>query len=224
MFDATAPLSAELIAELIEVGRHAVDRGLVVASGGNLSARIPGRDAFVVTASGTWFDRLVPGDFSVLDLQGAVIGGNPRPSSEWKLHQRTYLARPDVNAVIHLHPQTAVVLDAIGCPIRLLTLDHANYLRKVRRVPFFPNGSDELADAAADASRDCNAIILAYHGSSTLGDTIEMAYRRALNLEEAATNTLRLLQLGDRDATFPPEALPGSGMASGITGWVEGST
>ena len=184
-------------------------RGLVVASGGNLSARIPGRDAFVVTAAGTWLDRLVPDEFSVVDLQGAVIGGNPGPSSEWKLHWRTYQARPDVNAVVHLHPQTAVVLDALGHEVRLLTLDHVVYLRRVARVPFFHNGSDALAEASAEASRDADAVILANHGCSTLGATVEMAYRRALNLEEAAHNTFRCLQLGDLDSTFPVEALPG---------------
>ncbi len=196
----------ELIAGLVQVGRDASRRGLVVASGGNLSARIPGRDAFVITATGTWFDRLVPGDFAVQDLDGVVVGGNPYPSSEWRLHQRTYRIRPDVNAIVHLHPQAAVVVDALGHSVRLLTLDHANYLRKVERIPFFHNGSDELADACAEASQDCNAIILAHHGCSTLGDTVDMAYRRALNLDEAARNTLTLLGLANTDASFPPDA------------------
>jgi L-fuculose-phosphate aldolase len=201
-----ADITHELIAELVEIGRDAAGRGLVVASGGNLSARIPGTDRFVVTATGTWFGRLVSDDFTVMDLSGSVVGGNPLPSSEWKLHQRTYAVRPDVNAIVHLHPQTAVVLDALGHSVRLLTLDHANYLRKVARIPFFHNGSDELADAAAEASRDCNVLILAHHGCSTLGDTTAMAYRRALNLEEAAANTFRCLQLGDTDTAFPEDA------------------
>ncbi len=201
--------TALLIAELASAGSDAVSRGLVVASGGNLSARLPDRDAFIVTAAGTWLDRLGPEDFSLVGLDGSVIGGSPDPSSEWKLHWRTYQARPDVNAVIHLHPQMAVVLDALGHEVRLLTLDHVMYLRRVARVPFFHNGSDELAAASADASRDCDAVILANHGCSTLGDTVAMAYRRALSLEEAAQNTFRCIQLGDRDTTFPEDALPG---------------
>lgn len=198
--------TAALVAELAEVGKDAVGRGLVLASGGNLSARVPGAETFVVTATGTWLDRLVPDDFTLMDLDGNVVGGNPKPSSEWKLHQRTYRVRPDVNALIHLHPQAAVVLDALGYAVRLLTLDHAYYLKRVERIPFFHNGSDELADASAEASRDCNAIILAHHGCSALGDTISMAYRRALNLEEAAANTFRCIQLGDLITTFPEDA------------------
>jgi L-fuculose-phosphate aldolase len=197
----------DLVDQLAAVGREAVGRGLVLASGGNLSARCPDSDAFVVTGAGTWLDRLEPGDFATVGLDGRVIDEGRPPSTEWRLHRRTYEVRPDVNAIIHLHPQTAVVLDALGYPIRLLTLDHANFLRRVGRVPYLPTGSEALAEAAAEASRECNAIILANHGCSTLGDTVEMAWRRAMNLEEAAQNTFRCLQLGDTTTTFPPEAL-----------------
>ena len=194
---------ARLAEQLADVGRSAVERSLVVASGGNLSARVPGRDAFLVTATATWLDRLRLDDFSLVGLDGSVLDGNPRPSSEWRLHQRTYEVRPDVNAIVHLHPQAAVVLDALGHPVRLLTLDDVVYLREVRRIPFYPNGSDELAQAAAEASAGCDVIILAHHGCSALGETIEMAHRRALLLELAAQNTFRCLQLGDRDTAFP---------------------
>jgi L-fuculose-phosphate aldolase len=196
----------DLADQLADVGRAAVGRGLVVASGGNLSARFPDRNAFLVTGTGTWLDRLETRDFALVDLDGAVIDG-PEPSSEWRLHRATYRMRPDVNAIVHLHPQTAVVLDALGHAVRLLTLDHVTYLRHVERVAYYPNGSEELADAAAEASRACDVIVLAHHGCSTLGETVEMAWRRALNLEEAAVNTFRCLQLGDTDTTFPPDQL-----------------
>ena len=52
----------EAVDQLVEVGRLAVERGLVLASGGNLSARLPGETEFVVTAAGTWLDRLTPAD------------------------------------------------------------------------------------------------------------------------------------------------------------------
>jgi ribulose-5-phosphate 4-epimerase/fuculose-1-phosphate aldolase len=197
---------ASLAEELTEVGRAAVSRGLVLASGGNLSARHPGDGRFVLTGSGTWLDRLAPDDFSVMALDGSVEDGTT-PSSEWKLHARTYQVRPDVNAVIHLHPQYSVLLDALGHQIRLITLDHAFYVRSVGRTSYHPNGSDELADAAAEQSRAHDCIVLGHHGCSALGPTVAMAFRRALNLEEAATLTFRSLLLGDSTTTFPPEAL-----------------
>jgi L-fuculose-phosphate aldolase len=197
---------AEAVAQLVEVGRLAVGRGLVLASGGNLSARLPGEDEFVVTAAGTWLDRLTPDDFSVMTLDGAVVSGAARPSSEWKLHQRTYRVRPDVGAVVHLHPQHAVLLDALGHPIRLLTLDHAVYVRSVGTVPFHPNGSDALADAAAEQARTHDCVVLSHHGCSALGPDVGTAFRRALNLEEAAVATYRMLQLGDTTTAFPADA------------------
>ena len=197
----------DLIAQLADVGREAVAQGLVLASGGNLSARLPGSDEFVVTGTGTYLDRLGVGEFSRVGLDGRVRGGNPNPSSEWKLHQRTYLVRPDVNAVIHLHPQYTVLLDGLGHRVRLISLDQAYYVRSIARVPYLPSGSDELADAAAAAAVGCNAVILAFHGCSCLGDTIAMAFRRALNLEQAAMTTYRSILLGNTDLTFPPEWL-----------------
>ncbi|WP_104088685.1 class II aldolase/adducin family protein [Arthrobacter sp. GMC3] len=194
-----------ILAELSDVGRSAVDRGLALASGGNLSARLSA-DTFVVTGSGTWLDRLTPSDFSIMSLAGDVRGGNPNPSSEWKLHQRSYQERPDINSVVHVHPQHAVLIDALGYDVRLLTLDHAYYVRSIGTTPYYPNGSDELAESAAEQAREHNCIIMGNHGCSALGDTISMAFRRALNLEEAATATYRALLLGDTTSAMPAEA------------------
>jgi len=194
-----------LVAELVDAGRHVVDRGLVQASGGNLSARLPGTDRFLVTASGTWLDRLTPDDVVELTLDGDQVGGDARPSVEWRLHQRTYAVRDDVSAVVHLHPQHVLLVEMLGAPIRFTTLDHQFYLGGAGRVPFLPSGSREIADAAAEAARDHDAVVLAHHGCSALGDTVSMALRRALNLEEAAMMTYRLLLAGDTESDFPLE-------------------
>ena len=124
------------------------------------------------------------------------------------LHLATYRVRPDVNAVVHLHPQTSVLLDALGLPIRLLTIDHAYYVREVRSVPFVQSGTQELADAGAAAVADgANCVVLGHHGCSALGATVELAHKRAANLEEAARATLTMLQLGDTTTVCPPAYL-----------------
>ncbi|WP_220183644.1 class II aldolase/adducin family protein [Streptomyces diacarni] len=195
-----------LVEQLIDVGADIVRRGYALASGGNLSARLPGAAEFVVTGKGTWLDRLEPADFTVMNLAGEVVGGNAVPSSEWKLHQRSYRVREDANALVHMHPQHAVLVDALGHEIRLLTLDHAVYVRSLGRIPFHPNGSDELADAAAEQAEQHNCVLLAHHGCSALGEDVGMALRRAMNIEEAATATYRALLLGDRTTRFPTTA------------------
>lgn len=208
MADPTHPdgqTRATLVEELRDAGRHVVARGLVQASGGNLSARLPGTDRFLVTATGTWLDRLTPEDLCEVTLDGRQVDGARAPSVEWRLHARTYAVRPDVAAVVHLHPQHVLLVDLLGVPVRFTTLDHRYYLGSAGRVPFLPSGSAELADAVAEAARDHEAVVLAHHGCSTTGGSVEMALRRALNLEEAAAMTYRLLLAGDRTSDFPAQ-------------------
>jgi ribulose-5-phosphate 4-epimerase/fuculose-1-phosphate aldolase len=199
----------DLVQQLISVGRKAVAAGLVIGSGGNLSARLPGSDECVVTCSGSALDELTPEQFSrVAITDGAVRGGHPVPSSEVPLHLATYRVRADACALIHLHPQTSVLLDALGHPIRLLTIDHAYYVREVRSTPFIQSGTPELAEAGAQAVADgCNCVILGHHGCSVVADSIDLAWKRANNLEEAARATLTMLQLGDTTTACPPSYL-----------------
>jgi len=198
-----------IIDELIWCGATAVHAGLVRGSGGNLSARSPGADAFWITASGTWLDRLTPDDFALVDLaDGRVRAGHARPSSELPLHLASYRARPDANALIHLHPQMSVLLDALDERIQLVTVDHAYYVREVRYTPFRVSGTPELAELGAAAVRGgVNCVVLAHHGCSVLGDGVELALKRALNLEEAAAATYHALLLGRRVPQCPPEYL-----------------
>jgi L-fuculose-phosphate aldolase len=190
--------------QLAHVGYDVVQAGMVCGSGGNLSARIPDEDACWVTSRGSWLDRLSRNTFSsvrISDGGPAAIGGVPStlalPTTELALHLALYRARPDVNAVIHLHPQTALLLDALGEHIRIVTTDHAFYLRRVSTVPFRLPDSAELAALTAAMSADgTDCLVLSQHGCVVMADTVELAHKRARNLEEAATLTYRALAAG----------------------------
>ncbi|WP_326550549.1 class II aldolase/adducin family protein [Micromonospora sp. NBC_01813] len=240
-------VAGDLRDQLAYLGRDVVRAGLVVGSGGNLSARLPDGDDCWVTGSGTWLDRLdrasfvrvriadgcpLPGGPSPdpepagaglpdLGLAGTALDAAPHgqqagpphhqqtdrplpPTSELALHLAVYRARPDVSAVVHLHPQSMLLLDAIGVPIRLVSTDHAFYLRRVVTVPFAPPGGQRLAQSAADAAADgTNCLILSRHGCSVLAGTVELAHKRAVNLEEAARLTYRALAVGRLDELTP---------------------
>lgn len=201
------PNTTDAVQQLIRAGAEIVQSGLALASAGNLSIRLSA-DRFVVTASGTWLNRLDTSSFSVMDLDGNVVDGAPKPSSEWKLHQRAYQARADIGSVVHVHPAHALLLDALQRPIRLVTLDHAYYVGSIGRTPYYPNGSDELANTAAAEFHTHNCVVMGNHGSTTVGDDCDMALRRALNLENAAELTYRAILAGNGDIDFPWDAEP----------------
>jgi len=204
--------------QLAHVGYDVVQAGLVCGSGGNLSARLPDEDAIWVTAAGSWLDRLSRTAFAavrIADGAPATVGGPAHrsadsertdgrfrpspvePTTEIALHLAIYRARPDVNAIVHLHPQTALLLDALGEHIRIVTTDHAYYLRRVSTVPFRLPGSVEVAAlTAAMAADGTDCLVLSHHGCVVLGDSVELAHKRARNLEEAAQLTYRAVAAG----------------------------
>jgi ribulose-5-phosphate 4-epimerase/fuculose-1-phosphate aldolase len=210
--------------QLAHAGHAVVQAGLVVGSGGNLSARIPGTAECWVTAAGTWLDRLdrssfvrirtndgVPFDLApetVPDSSGSTAVPGRRPTSELGLHLAIYRTRADVNAIVHLHPQSVLLLDALGERIRLVTTDHAFYVRDIATTPFRPPGSAEVGELAAAACADgTNCVVLAHHGCSVMADSVELAHKRALCLEEAARLTYQALVLGRVPVECPTDWL-----------------
>ena len=193
--------------QLAHVGYDVVQAGLVSGSGGNLSARIPDEDACWITASGAWLDRLSRTAFApvrISDGSPAAVGALPpprvQPSSELPLHLALYRTREDVHAIVHLHPQTALLLDALGEHVRIVTTDHAYYLKRVSTVPFRLPGSTELASlTAAMAADGTDCLVLSQHGCVVMADSVELAHKRARNLEEAAMLTYRALCAGRLD-------------------------
>lgn len=197
--------------QLAHVGYDVTQTGLAVGSGGNLSAREPDGDTCWVTVSGAWLDRLSrssfvsveidDGSLTPVDPQYGIPAQRPVPTSELSLHLAAYRARPDVNAVVHLHPQTVLLLDALGERIRLVTTDHAYYLRRVSTVPFRLPGTVELAAYAAAALADgTDCLVLSQHGCAVVADSVELAHKRVRNLEEAARLTYQALVAGRLDA------------------------
>ena len=188
---------------LSDLGKRFVERGLVVGSGGNLSMRVPGKESFYVTGTGTQLDRLGPDDFAEVTLDGAFDPDGIRPSSEYRVHLSSYRNRPDIDTCIHLHPQASVLLASLDLDTKFITIDHVYYLRKVVRIPWILSGTTEIADAVGVAISDCNVVILENHGCVVVADNPELAYSRALNLEEAAELTLRSHLIGIKPREVP---------------------
>jgi L-fuculose-phosphate aldolase len=193
-----------LIDELIQVGADIVARKMTKASAGNLSFRDPEDSSMLfITASGSWLDDLDQSSFTKITLDGLIIAGTSKPSTEWRMHAESYQARVDAQVLIHAHPKNSVLLDALSKPIRFFTLDHISYARSYGSAVFEPNGSSELAKAVAKEFESHDLVIMSFHGLAAVGETVTSTYRKMLNMEDAAEMTYRALLLGDETSAFP---------------------
>lgn len=201
----TYPTDAQAKAAILDAGRKIYQRGLVAANDGNLSVRV-GENALWVTPTGVSKGSMTEEMLVKLDLDGNLLEGVRKPSSETRMHLRIYQEDPLVRAVVHAHPPAATAFAAAGLPLDRPVLQEAVVqLGTVPVAPFALPGSQGVADSVAPYCRQYRALLLEYHGAVTWGDSMEQAHYRLECLEQLATVTLHLRTLGcDRQM---PDAL-----------------
>lgn len=192
-----------LAAELVETGRRLHARDLVGAAEGNLSVRL-GEDRFLVTGSGLSKGHLTAGDLVVVDGDGAVVAGTRRASTELRMHLAVYAARPDVGAVVHAHPVTAVALTVAGAPPPSdLVPEAAVTLGPIAVAPFATPGTEEVPASLAPLLSGVDVILLERHGALTLGRTLGEAFDRMETLERVARIAVAARLLGRCEPLAP---------------------
>lgn len=197
------PSDAQAKAQILAAGLKIYQRGLVAANDGNLSVRV-GDNALWVTPTGVSKGAMTEDMLVKLDLDGNLLEGTRKPSSETKMHLRIYRENPDVRAVVHAHPPAATAFAAAGLPLDRPVLQEAVVqLGEVPVAPFALPGSQAVADSVAPYCRTHRALLLEYHGAVTWGDTMEQAHYRLECLEQMALVTLHLKTLGC-DRVMPP--------------------
>lgn len=100
--------------ELVIACKRAYTRGIQTGSGGNVSARIPGKELMLVKASGSSFADSTPDGFVITDFDGNLVEGKGKPTREALLHGLIYRMCPDVNAVVHTHSPYAIAWASTG--------------------------------------------------------------------------------------------------------------
>lgn len=192
---------------IIRVMRTLYDKGLISALGGNVSARIPGSQEVWITPSGVFKGDLHEEDLIKIDLEGNVIEGFMRPSTEWPFHVAIYRVRPDVNAVIHAHNPITTGLALAGVEIKPITVEAVVTLRKVPVVPFAFPGTKELAELVAKYAGEtgARALVLQNHGVVGLGYNLVEAEAVVETLEEVAWTMLSSIIAGGREPPLIPE-------------------
>lgn len=183
--------------DLLKYGNLLMQKGLVVAAGGNISAKAGG--VMYIKPSGYAFDELEAEQYVGLSIEtGEVVDGSLKPSCEYLAHLACYRVRSDVGAVVHAHPPLALAIVNAGKEVRALTPDFVAYLGgRVAHIPFVVPGGPELAQAVAEQVRDHCAVVMQNHGALTIGRTLREAYYRMLVLEDAAKSILASYAIGN---------------------------
>lgn len=198
--------------ELVRYSRLCYERRLVGAAGGNLSARVPGRDAFIVTASGVSLRDVGRENLVVMDGGGKVLEGpaGAKPSKESGFHLAVFETRPAVGAVIHVHPPYATTFSMRKKLIPTVTISAQLKLKQGVVIAAAAPGSKELRDLVAQGVKtsppEATVFLMESHGLLTLRPTLGEAFDDA----ELAEDTAKIAYLAELAAArvfrFPKDA------------------
>ncbi|WP_433873655.1 class II aldolase/adducin family protein [Saccharopolyspora sp. CA-218241] len=166
--------------EVIATARRMTDDRLVVGTSGNVSVRCG--DLVAVTPSGVDYELLRLRDVPLVDLDGVVVDGALKPTSELPMHLVAYREH-DAGAVVHTHSLHATALSLLRDDVPAVHYQLADYGGSVAVAEYATFGSDELARSVSAALAGRTGCILRNHGTVTTGDTLGKAYNRARQLE-----------------------------------------
>jgi L-ribulose-5-phosphate 4-epimerase len=188
------------------VGLHAElpRNGLAVWTSGNVSARDPETGLVAIKPSGVRYGELTAEGMVVVDLDGRIVEGSLKPSSDTASHLHIYRHRPDVNGVVHTHSRYATAFAAVGRSIPVyLTAQADEFGGEIPCAGFAFIGDDSIGGLVVDGIGRSSAILLKNHGVFTVGRSAEAAVKSAVMVEDIAATAWAALQLGT------PDVIPG---------------
>lgn len=181
--------------------------GLVTWTGGNVSARDPESGFVVIKPSGVMYEDLRPEDHVVLTVEGDVVEGTLKPSSDTASHLYIYRHRPDVNGVVHTHSPYATAFAALGRSIPVyLTAIGDEFGQAIPCAGFALIGGEDIGKQVVDHIGTCAAVLLKNHGVFTVGASAKKAVKAAVMVEDVAKTVHLALQLGTPDE-IPPDVV-----------------
>jgi L-ribulose-5-phosphate 4-epimerase len=173
---------------------------LVTWTSGNVSLRDPETGYVVIKPSGVRYEVLQPEHMVVLDLDGKVIEGKLKPSSDTASHLYIYRQRPDVFGVVHTHSPYATAFAALGKPIPVyLTAQADEFGGPIPCAGFALIGGEEIGRLVVETIGESPAVLLKNHGVFTIGPSAEAAVKAAVMVEDVARTVWLALQLGTPD-------------------------
>lgn len=182
---------------LVEYGKKMSSEGLSSGTSGNLSIYDPEKKLVLITPSGIGYFDTKPEDIVVMTLDGEIVEGDRKPSSEWHLHTLFYKKKPEARGVVHTHSVFCTTLAALRMPIQAAHYVIADAgVAEVPCAPYRRFGTEELASVAMDSIGESNAVLLANHGIVVCGKDLKSAYGLAKGMEYCAEVQWRAMSVG----------------------------
>ena len=205
----------QLKAQVCEANRALVENGLVTLTFGNVSGIDRDQGIVGIKPSGVSYDELLPGQIILLDLEGKVIEGNLRPSSDTPTHLALYRAFLTIGGVTHTHSSWATMFAQACRPIPCFGTTHADYF--CGEVPMTRTMTQEEVQSDYEANtgaviverfaelapESMPAVLVAYHGPFVWGADAMKCVENAVALEEIAKTALGTLTLSPDQPAIP---------------------
>jgi len=188
----------DLKREVCEANLEVQRRGLVIYTWGNVSAIDRGRGIFGIKPSGISYEDLRPETIVLVDLEGRVVEGRFRPSTDTETHRVLYRAFPRVGGIVHTHSPWATAFAQACIPIPCYGTTHADHFYgevpvteplsiEAIRGHYERETGESIARTFADLDPDAvPGVLAANHGPFAWGRNAGMAVYNAVVLEEVA--------------------------------------
>src|SRR5512140_2264160 len=184
------------------------EAGLVVASAGNVSARIRDQDAIAITPTAVCYDVMTEDQIVIVALgSGVPLASKARPSGELPTHLAVYRHRQDVGAVVHTHAPCVTALSVLRKPLPPVIDEMIVYFGGTIEVADYAfTGTDDLAANVVAALGDRAGVLLSNHGNVCVGSDLAAALHVALTMESTARIYIESLRTGN-PVVLPEESL-----------------
>jgi len=186
--------------QLVELHLELPKNHLVAWTGGNVSARDAESGLIVIKPSGVRYEELHPEHMVVLDLDGKIVEGNLKPSSDTASHLYIYKHRSDVGGVVHTHSPYATAFAAVNKSIPVvLTAIADEFGGPIPCGGFALIGDEAIGKVVVESIGKSSAVLLRNHGVFTIGKDAKSAVKAAVMTEDNAKTVWLAMQIGTPD-------------------------